>query len=269
MSERLLVVDDEDQVREVLRKHLENAGYEVETCANGQEALEKVKQNGGVDCILTDLNMPVMDGLKFLKGSKEIAPSIPIIIISGAATVNDAVTALKLGAVGLIEKPFEVEKVKATVRETLSLKVKTNRKHLSLPFLEKKWTLEVSTNKNAIPSIIELVLKGMEGMALLAPAKEEQIAEALNAALNNAMEHGNKNDTAKRVLVNAHATSDKMLVSIQDEGDGYTPFDLIDEGNLNEDAWGKAKGLLKIFLVAKEVTFNAKGNLICIAFEKE
>jgi ATP-dependent Lon protease len=118
---QVLVVDDEEIARSNLEYILRKEGYEVGTAANGLEALEKARVCE-YDLILTDLKMEKMDGLQLLDSVKELAPHTEIVMITGYATVNSAVTALKKGAAHYLPKPINLDELRATVREILARK---------------------------------------------------------------------------------------------------------------------------------------------------
>ncbi|MET0029165.1 MAG: EAL domain-containing protein [Candidatus Thiodiazotropha sp.] len=101
---RILVVDDEAVIRHSFQDHLEDIGYEVITADNGQTAIELIRQSPP-DLVLTDLRMPVMNGLDLIRQSRQLAPDLPIIVISGAGVIGDAIQALRLGAYDYLIKP--------------------------------------------------------------------------------------------------------------------------------------------------------------------
>ncbi len=110
----VLVVDDEEIVRESVAQWLQSEGYNVDSAADGLEALERVKDHDyGV--MVLDMKMPGMDGLTVLKQVHEITPQTKVIIITAYASVETAVQALQDGAVDYIVKPFEPEKLEASV----------------------------------------------------------------------------------------------------------------------------------------------------------
>ncbi len=115
---RILVVDDEKSMREVLTIMLEKEGYAVEDAATGEEALDLLRQNG-FTIMLTDLRMPGMGGLELTERAKEIDPNILVITMTAFASLESAVEALRLGAFDYITKPFKVGEITTSIRRAL------------------------------------------------------------------------------------------------------------------------------------------------------
>ncbi len=110
MTDRILVVDDEEGSREGLRRLLEAWGFPAETAASGAEALRKVER-GGPTAVITDLVMPGLSGIDLIRRLQADYP-IPVIVLSGQGTIEQAVEAIKLGAQDFLEKPVEPAKLK-------------------------------------------------------------------------------------------------------------------------------------------------------------
>ncbi len=117
----ILVVDDDRGVREFLQIMLEREGYAVSCAESGKEALTLFKAKNA-DLILTDLKMPKMDGIDLLKEIKAINPDAAVILLTAHASSDTAVAAMQEGAFDYIEKDFDVEDLKATVRDALRKK---------------------------------------------------------------------------------------------------------------------------------------------------
>jgi two-component system response regulator PilR (NtrC family) len=118
---RILVVDDEKSMRDLLSITLEKEGYDVLTAAGGQQAIEALHRES-VDAVITDLRMPKVDGLQVLRAAKEISPDTAVIVITAVASTETAVEAMKLGAYDYITKPFKLDEVNLIVRNALERK---------------------------------------------------------------------------------------------------------------------------------------------------
>jgi DNA-binding NtrC family response regulator len=115
---RVLVADDELNMRRVLEAMLRREGYEVITAANGQEALGGM--SAGVHTVITDLKMPVLDGMALLKKLSVDYPDVPVVMITAHGSVENAVEAVKLGAFDYLEKPFEQEQIRQVVAKAMN-----------------------------------------------------------------------------------------------------------------------------------------------------
>lgn len=115
---RVLVVDDEASIRELLTRTLALTEYDVEAVADGQAGLERLRL-APYDLLIADLRMPGMDGLTLIREARRLQPSLPIIIITGYSTESSAIEAVNLGVVGYLVKPFRVPQVLAAVARAL------------------------------------------------------------------------------------------------------------------------------------------------------
>ena len=111
---KILIVDDEEIVRESLRDWLDSVGYKVNIAASGEEALRIIRQKK-IKIVLADLFMPGMDGIELMKKAKEIVPTISTVIITAHGTIQTAITAIREGAHDYVEKPFCPEKVELLI----------------------------------------------------------------------------------------------------------------------------------------------------------
>ncbi|MGQ9607786.1 MAG: sigma-54-dependent transcriptional regulator [bacterium] len=119
MDGQILIVDDEPLVCKSLSEVVRRAGYEVFTANDGYEAIETLQQEN-ISIAITDINMPKMNGLEFIKRAKSIAPDISVIVITGFATVESAVEAMKSGALDYITKPFSPSKICSIIEKTIN-----------------------------------------------------------------------------------------------------------------------------------------------------
>ncbi len=121
MKPRILVVDDEESIREFLQIMLRKEGYEVTTAEDGQRAFDLTKKKS-FDLIISDLQMPNMTGIELLKNIKEQDPSMLFMMITAFGTTETAVDAMKMGAYDYITKPFKLDEVRINIAHALKSK---------------------------------------------------------------------------------------------------------------------------------------------------
>ncbi len=167
MQNKILIVDDDKNICELLKLYLENEGYNITTTFDGNSALEKFKEINP-DIILLDVMMPVKDGLEVCKEVRKTS-NIPIIMLTAKGETFDKVLGLELGADDYIVKPFDTKevtaRVKAVLRRRLSVETKSENKeilHESLSANLNKYELKVN-NK-----IVETPPKELELLYYLA-----------------------------------------------------------------------------------------------------
>jgi len=116
--QRVLVVDDEASIRDLLSKTLALAEYDVDTAPDGTTALDRMRAFN-YDLLIADLKMPGMDGLTLIRQAKRIKSDLPVIIITGFSTESSAIEAVNLGVAGYLTKPFRVPQVLAAASKAL------------------------------------------------------------------------------------------------------------------------------------------------------
>ncbi|MCX5732819.1 MAG: sigma-54 dependent transcriptional regulator [candidate division NC10 bacterium] len=116
--ERILVVDDEEQMRELLAKVLERKGFQASVCGDGTEALAFLEKEP-VDLVVTDVRMPGLGGMEALRAVKELNPDIVVIIMTAFGSIDQAVQAVKDGAYDYINKPFKIDEMLLTIEKAL------------------------------------------------------------------------------------------------------------------------------------------------------
>jgi two-component system response regulator MprA len=116
---RVLVVDDERAVRDSLRRALELEGYDVELAADGEEALERLAQNGEPDAVVLDILMPKMDGLEVCRRLRREGHHLPVLMLTARDQVENRVAGLDAGADDYVTKPFALEELLARLRALL------------------------------------------------------------------------------------------------------------------------------------------------------
>jgi len=115
---RILIVDDDENIRKVLAMILEDEGYVVDQAETAKQAIEKTKKNF-YNMALIDIRLPDMEGIELLTKMRDTVPRMRKIIITGYPTLQNAIEAVNRGADAYILKPFDVNKVLATIKEQL------------------------------------------------------------------------------------------------------------------------------------------------------
>lgn len=122
MTEKVLLVDDEEDFLEVLAERMESRGIEVSTATSAAEAI-RMAEKESFDAIIVDLMMPEMDGLEALKLLKEKKPESQVILLTGHATLDKGIKAMKLGAVDFMEKPADLSQLTEKIKKAHAKKM--------------------------------------------------------------------------------------------------------------------------------------------------
>ena len=131
IHKRVLVVDDDEAIRDVLSQYMKMIGLDVVSAASGEEGL-KAFSKGHFDIVISDIKMENMDGLTLLNEVKQIDPEVLFIVITGYPSIETVIGAMKQGAVDYLVKPFQFEEIKikverALVEKDMNSQLKSNR----------------------------------------------------------------------------------------------------------------------------------------------
>src|ERR1700752_157876 len=119
MPDRILVVDDEEAIREIVASMLSTAGYSCKQAGSGMEALSVLHSGEEFELLLSDLMMADLDGIGLLEKTKEKYPDMPVVMVTAVHDISVALAAIRNGAYDYLLKPFEREQLLATVRRAL------------------------------------------------------------------------------------------------------------------------------------------------------
>ncbi|MBF0451757.1 MAG: response regulator [Candidatus Magnetomorum sp.] len=177
----VLIIDDEQGIREGCARILSRIGCDVSTASRGEEGLEILEKTSDISIVLLDLKMPGIDGMEVLSRIREKYQQIMVIIMTGFATVETAIQAMKQGAYDFIPKPFEPDHVRLVVnraREKIKLTWQTEK----LTLERQRTLLDLGTEKSRLTGIIEALPNGVmvtntQGqVVLMNPALKRQLA---------------------------------------------------------------------------------------------
>ena len=161
-TKRILIIEDETNMRHMLEVLLRRSGYDVKTAANGLEGLE-VMEREGFHFILCDIKMPRMDGMRFLKSATDKLKDTTIIMMSAYGTIDTAIEAMKFGAYDYISKPFKTDEVLLTLKkaeEREGLKTENLRLKDQIQKIEKSYNFSNMVAKSkAMQAVFDMIKK--------------------------------------------------------------------------------------------------------------
>ncbi|MGI8544893.1 MAG: sigma-54-dependent transcriptional regulator [Aridibacter sp.] len=156
-KKRILLADDDDNLRRVLEFQLLEEGYQIQSAKDGVEALEIFNKND-FDCVITDLRMPNLSGLELLEKIKAANSELPVIVITGFGEVETAVTAMKAGAFDYINKPFNRDEILLTIERALNFSETKNENRQLRELVDKQFRLDnVIGDSPQMRTVLDLV----------------------------------------------------------------------------------------------------------------
>lgn len=207
---RVLVVDDEQSMRNMLAIALQQEGYEVVTAEDGEAARREIEARS-VDLIVSDIRMPGLDGIEVLRFARENAPETEVILITAHASTDSAVEALRLGAYDYVTKPFDIDELKLSVRR--ALEVKTLRREnvdLKLQLTDRHRLDDLVGKSEAMARVFELIKRVTDSdITVLITGSSGTGKELVARALHN----GGQRKDKPFVTINCAAVPAQLLES--------------------------------------------------------
>jgi CheY-like chemotaxis protein len=286
---QILVVEDSPSQALQIQLLLQDAGFDVETAPGGREALAAIKRHAP-DVVLTDLQMPGMNGLELVEAVRREHPVLPVILMTQHGSEEIAVEALKKGAASYVPKRNLRQEISTVVDEVLAATSADRYQKQVLGCLTRTESHYVLDNDTALISpLISYLQRNLTALGLCDETDLIRVGVALREALINAMHHGNLEVSSeifrqdeeayynlvreragqspyreRRVRLLARESRAEAVFVIADEGPGFNPAllpDPTDPANLEKPT---GRGLLLIRSFMDEVTFNDRGNEITL-----
>ncbi len=208
--EKILVVDDEQSLREVLSIMLKRAGYVVISVADGEEAIEQLNKEI-FDLVITDLRMPKVDGMGVLKAVKSASPETVVLVITAFATSDSAVEAMKQGAYDYLTKPFQVDEVQLIMRKALEKRrLTTENILLKREMASQSSFSQLVGQSDAMQKVFDVVRKVADSKSNVLICGESGTGKELVA---RAIHYNSARSSMSFVAVNCSAVPETLLES--------------------------------------------------------
>jgi len=293
-SNHILVVDDSPTQLRQIQAVLENEDFNVRTACNGTTALESIRSELPT-LIITDLQMPEMDGFQLIATLRQTAPSVPIVVTTSQGTEEIVARALRHGASSYVPKRDIHSELIPVVRQVMSInKIGLSVRRVAKFAVESSIKLLLDNEESLIPSVIARLELPLAELDLFDEGERMQIAMALDESLLNAIVHGNLEVSSdlreidegepytvlikqrktedpyrsRRVMVSLHATTEEASITIRDDGPGFDTRCLKDPTDPENLELCGGRGLLLISSFMDKVIHNKTGNQITMIKRK-
>jgi CheY-like chemotaxis protein len=287
---QILVVDDSLIDRRLAGRLLEkDSGFRASYAANGEEALLRIAECAP-SAVLTDLQMPGMDGLELVRTIRERFPTVPVVLMTGNGSEEIAIEALRSGAASYVPKRALAAEVVTTVEQVLNAaRCDRRQQRLLGAFTVVESRLELENDPSLVPPLVAYLQGQATQLGVCEPSERTRVGVALEEALLNGLYHGNlelssdlRQDGSgaferlagvrraltpyqeRRLHVSARVTPAEATFVIRDEGPGFDVSkipDPTDPANLER---ASGRGLLLIRTFMDDVSHNATGNEITL-----
>jgi CheY-like chemotaxis protein len=291
---RVLVVEDSPTQAAELRFVLEDAGFVVDVAVDGVEALSSLEARIP-DAVVTDLQMPRMDGLALVEAVRREHPSVPIVLITAHGSEEIAARALRCGAASYVPKRYLARDVAPVVKQIIAMCAPDpEHERVTESLEESRFRFSLANDDSLVAPLVRRLEKVVLEMELCDRAELIRLAVALREALVNAMDHGNleldselRQDDERiyerlgqerrqqspyrerRVRVEVSVTRTEATFTVRDEGPGFDPSTLPDPTDPANLCRIGGRGLLLIRTLMDEVRFNATGNEIVLVKRRQ
>ena len=208
--EKILVVDDEKSLREVMSIMLKRAGYEVTEASDGEQAIGQVNKDI-YDLVITDLRMPKADGMDVLKAVKSSSPETVVLVVTAFGTADSAVEAMKQGAYDYLTKPFQVDEVQLIIRNALEKRrLSTENMLLKREIASQSSFAQIVGQSEAMQKVFDVVRKVADSKSNVLICGESGTGKELVA---RAIHYNSARSPMSFVAVNCSAVPETLLES--------------------------------------------------------
>ena len=257
-KQRILIVDDDRDLCNMLVKYLDIKGYDTDVAYSGEEALNLIPSNS-YDLIILDIMMPGIDGYEVCRRLKihRDYNRIPILMLSAKSTEQDRIVGLKTGADAYINKPFEIGALYRAITDTME----KSRRAQEEEGVRQEISFEFESSFSYLEQVNDLIGQLFRRTELAADEIWE-LKLALHELGINAIEHGNKMNPDKQVRISCHIFEDRLEFDIEDEGEGFDfgtlPNPTCEEGIVKN----RGRGIFLVSQLVNEIKYENNGSKV-------
>jgi anti-sigma regulatory factor (Ser/Thr protein kinase)/ActR/RegA family two-component response regulator len=255
---RILIVDDNDELRAVLEQALFELGHEVVATGNRAEALARDDLDE-FDLIISDLTDDADSGVEILSEIKRKRLLVPVVVSSDEAQHPGIIKAFKMGAANFLRQPYNKEELYGIVEKTLAYKLRFVEDLKVMPYVHEKIDFELPSDIRLMNGVLQYLIDRVAKLGVIDP-ETSNLFIALDEAFVNAVKHGNRNDPSKLVRITAELSSKEARFTIEDEGEGFNIQEIPDPRDPENLFKTSGRGVLLIYNIMDEVAYNTRGN---------
>lgn len=285
----ILIVDDSPSDRRFATSITQDEpGYHIVWAENGVQALHAL-ETADYDAVLTDLNMPRMDGLTLVKEIRSRYPDLPTVVMTAHGSEATAMRALQYGAYSYVPKALLKDELVRTIRSVLQVRsVKDRRTTCGLKVVNQSVTLSLTNDHDQVTEVIDYIQGQMTSAGCSSGSEMVHVRVALEEALTNAIVHGNLEVSSKlrevpqkftdtieqrrtrlpfserQVTIRATVCADTARFTISDEGPGFDVASIPDPSAPENLLKQSGRGVAMMHAMMDKVKFNGKGNEVIL-----
>ncbi len=260
---RILVVDDEALNRQLLSDMLALGRYDVESCAEGREALAKLDEKT-FHLVITDLRMAGMGGLELLAEVRIRHPRLPVVVVTAHASLETTIEALRLGATNFLKKPFSRDEILGVAGKSLRPWHINAGKRAVIPSMKKTLSIDVQSRAEVIDPVFYHLYDDAVSLGFPEGLLRMNVYLALNEAIANAIDHGNAGDETKSIRIGAELTHEELRITVSDQGPGFDP-DLVADPTLPENLLRtRGRGVFLMRCYMDRVEYHDRGATVVL-----
>jgi serine/threonine-protein kinase RsbW len=253
---RILIVDNNDELRALLEDELGRLGHEVVVTGEREKALARTDLDE-FDLVISDLSEAEVNGhpIGDLQRKHLVTP------ITSKSTEPAIIKAFKMGAANYLRLGYDAEELRKIIEQTLSYKLRYVDDPKLLPHVHEKIEFELPSDLALMDGVLEYLQERVAKLGLIKPERSNLFI-ALDEAFVNAVKHGNKSNPNKLLRITAELSPNEACFTVEDEGEGFDIGEIPDPCDPANLFRPSGRGVLLIYNIMDEVEYNAQGNRV-------